>query len=236
MTKNEKIELQFKRDTEIRESIQAMPDDLSYRILSEMAGIVERAFRRGFHQGFLATKAVDSRVHKWRFESNADDAATCPPGVRQTGVLLNQIDRLRAEIIIDSEPHVLKLIEAGETGAIFDGFIATKPLSNRLLKDLMQVSERAYRRGFQHGHLAQQGKRNAEYIPTASAVKAWRDSPDWREASLIPPGAKYAEWPEGIVYRLYLEAKHDENAAIRTLIDKFPNERDERPKGNPPTK
>jgi hypothetical protein len=235
MPNTDKIELQFKRETEIRQAIQAMPNDLSYKILMEIAGIVERAFRRGFHHGFLATTAVDSRVYKWRFEPNADDAATCPPGVRQTSALLNQIERLKAEIINDSEPSVLKLIEGRETGAIFDGFIASKPLTDRLLKDLMQVSEKAYRRGFQQGHLAQQGKMNAEIIPTASTVKAWRDSSDWRETSPNPPGTKYAGWREGNVYRLHLEAKNDENVAIQTLIDKFPKERDERAKGDAPT-
>jgi hypothetical protein len=230
MPKRDKIESEYKRETEIRQSIEAMPNDLSYKILMEIAGIVERTYRRGFHHGFLATTAVDSRVYKWRYESNAD-AATCPPGARQTVALLNQIERLKAEIINDNEPNVLKLVEGRETGAIIDGLIAPKLFTNRLLKDLMQVSERAYRRGFQHGHLAQQGKMNAESVPTVSAVKTWRDSSDWRDTSLNPPGTKYSGSREGNVYRLHLETK-DKNVAIQTLIDKFPKERDEHIKDN----
>ena len=61
----------------------------------------------------------------------------------------------------------------------------------RLLKQIASITEKAYRRGFQHGHGAASGEMNAE-APSAADVAHWRFAKHSKTHSVCPPGTAYA--------------------------------------------
>lgn len=74
----------------------------------------------------------------------------------------------------------------------------------RLLKQIASITEKAYRRGFQHGHGAALGKMNAE-APSEADVAKWRIAEHSKTHSVCPPGTAYAGKKDNLLERLNWE-------------------------------
>ena len=72
----------------------------------------------------------------------------------------------------------------------------------QLLREIALATERAYRRGFQQGFLAAQGRLGAD-APTDEQVEAWRFGPT--DAAEAPPGSFCAGRRDRLVDRLAWE-------------------------------
>ena len=91
------------------------------RLLREIALAAERAYRRGFQQGFLAAQGrlgadppTDEQVRLWRFEPVVR-SAKAPPGSGYAGQEDDLIDRLGWETCLpDTFPELLRLFRAAE--------------------------------------------------------------------------------------------------------------------------
>lgn len=73
----------------------------------------------------------------------------------------------------------------------------------RLLKQIAQAAELAYRRGFQHGHCAGRGDWGTP--PTPEAVASWRFSKGAERECKAPPGSTLRGLRTGLIDRLLME-------------------------------
>lgn len=80
----------------------------------------------------------------------------------------------------------------------------TKREKKQLLKEIAQVAEKAFRRGFQQGHLAAQGK-IGDSTPTDEQVYRWRFAKHSKTHSVCPPGTPYAGERNALLDRLQWE-------------------------------
>lgn len=79
-----------------------------------------------------------------------------------------------------------------------------------LLKAIARATEKAYRRGFQQGHLAALD----DEPPTEAEVAAWRFCGDDYEATVGPPGTAWAQRRTRRLYRLWIELDVDDPIAL----------------------
>jgi replicative DNA helicase len=89
----------------------------------------------------------------------------------------------------------------------------------RLLKQIALIAEKAYRRGFQQGHLAATGGLGAD-APTAAQVYRWRFAHHRKTHAVCPPGSRYAGQKDGLIERLGYETD-DGHDLIQDLIARF---------------
>jgi hypothetical protein len=85
----------------------------------------------------------------------------------------------------------------------------------QLLKEIATIAESAYRRGFQHGHLAASGEMGGK-APNDREVANWRFAKHSKEASVCPPGTTYAGKRDDLLDRLEWEL--DDQNMIRELL------------------
>ena len=85
----------------------------------------------------------------------------------------------------------------------------------QLLTQVAAITERAYRRGFQHGHLAASGEMGAT-APDDTEVYRWRFATDNKKYSVCPPGTTYAGKRDNLLDRLEWEL--DDQDMIRELF------------------
>jgi hypothetical protein len=85
----------------------------------------------------------------------------------------------------------------------------------QLLKEIATIAESAYRRGFQHGHLAASGEMGGK-APNDREVAGWRFAKHSKEASVCPPGTTYAGKRDDLLDRLEWEL--DDQDMIRELL------------------
>jgi hypothetical protein len=95
----------------------------------------------------------------------------------------------------------------------------TKQEKKRLLKQIAGITEKAYRRGFQHGHLAALGKLGAP-APTEGAIANWRFAKNSATHSVSPPGA--VKHRDSLIDRLSYETRGFD--LISNLIHEVENE------------
>jgi hypothetical protein len=74
-------------------------------LLRQIAQLVEKAYRRGYQQGFCAASGelggdapTGEEVRRWRFAAHAGAHAVCPPGSRDAGRRERLLSRLECEL------------------------------------------------------------------------------------------------------------------------------------------
>jgi hypothetical protein len=83
-----------------------MTNQQKQKLLKEISMVVEKAFRRGFQQGYLAARGKmgspppsEKQVYSWRFARHAETHAVCPPGTRYAGERTQLLSRLSCESV-----------------------------------------------------------------------------------------------------------------------------------------
>jgi len=92
----------------------------------------------------------------------------------------------------------------------------TKQEKRRLVKEIAAIAEKAYRRGFQHGHYTALHNSH-ERVPTDAEVYKWRFATHSKTNAVCPPGTSGAGRRDDIYERLDMELEsHD--SPIRHLL------------------
>jgi hypothetical protein len=91
----------------------------------------------------------------------------------------------------------------------------TKREKKRLVKEIAQIAEKAYRRGFQQGVYAG-GGHLATPAPDRTKVTDWRYAANVKKASVCPPGTHCAGKRFALLDRLEIEL--DGRDLIRQLL------------------
>lgn len=94
----------------------------------------------------------------------------------------------------------------------------TKRQAKALLKMLGELHEKAYRRGFQHGHLSGSGGDTFEPTPTERQVSDWRHR-GYKDCEPPPHGGykKRKKSPHTVVARMMMESTDDINRWLRQI-------------------
>ncbi|HET7272659.1 MAG TPA: hypothetical protein VFI90_16425 [Rubrobacter sp.] len=85
----------------------------------------------------------------------------------------------------------------------------------QLLKQVASIAEKAYRRGFQHGHLAASGQMGTT-APSEREVTHWRFAKHSKTHSVCPPGTVYVGKRDKLLDRLEWELEDQD--MIRELL------------------
>ena len=86
----------------------------------------------------------------------------------------------------------------------------------QLLIQVATIAEKAYRRGFQHGHLAASGEMG-EIAPNDREVADWRFAKHSKKYSICSPGTTYAGKRDELLDRFEWEL--DDQDMIRELLE-----------------